>query len=99
MAELYTAWDECRELGKGEFGVVRAAFRKSDGIEVALKRFKERKVDKDIGVHFSALREIRIMRETCHPNIVQLYDVSVNNTNVCHCCLLKSSFAFIYLSI
>jgi serine/threonine protein kinase len=85
MADQYTPWNECRELGQGEFGIVRAAFRKHDGVEVALKRFKQRREDKEIGVHFSAIREIRVMRETCHPNIVQLYDVGFISSSCFFC--------------
>lgn len=79
---LYTSWGEGRELGAGTFGEVRAARRKSDGLEVALKRIKRDASEVDAGVSYSALREIRVIRELRHPNIMGLHDVFVSGNQV-----------------
>lgn len=78
MAEAYTPWEECRELGQGTFGVVRAAVRQADGLAVALKRIKRDPDHAKFGVSFSALREVRVMRELKHPHLVDLLDVFVD---------------------
>lgn len=78
MAEAYTPWLECRELGQGTFGEVRAAVRKADGLAVALKRIKRDADHAKFGVSFSALREIRVMRELKHPHLVDLFDVFID---------------------
>jgi cyclin-dependent kinase 7 len=82
MASHYTTWEDCRELGTGTFGVVRAARRKSDGLEVALKKIKRDPSYSQCGLSYSALREIRVMRELKHSNVVELLDVFVSDGSV-----------------
>ena len=78
MAEAYTPWAECRPLGEGTFGVVKAAVRKVDARPVALKRIKPDPEQGRFGISHSALREIRVMRELKHPHLVDLLDVFVD---------------------
>jgi serine/threonine protein kinase len=40
---------------------------------VAIKKFKQ--ANNEDGIPFSALREIKLLQETDHENIVKLYDV------------------------
>jgi cyclin-dependent kinase 7 len=60
-------------LGEGTAGIVHKAKRKSDGKMVAIKQIR-RTVYKH-GVNGSGLREVKVLRELHHPNIVQLVDI------------------------
>ncbi|EFO91047.1 hypothetical protein GCK72_008427 [Caenorhabditis remanei] len=66
-------YDKMEKIGEGTYGTVFKARNKSSGEIVALKRV--RLDDDDEGVPSSALREICILRELKHRNVVRLYDV------------------------
>jgi cyclin-dependent kinase 7 len=66
-------YDIIRYLGEGTAGVVHQAKRKSDGLVVAIKQIK-RTVYKH-GVNGSGLREVKILRELQHPNVIKLIDI------------------------
>ncbi|CAI4229169.1 unnamed protein product [Auanema sp. JU1783] len=61
------------KIGEGTYGTVFKARNKETGEVVALKRV--RLDDDDEGVPSSALREVCILRELKHKNVVRLYDV------------------------
>eukprot|EP00041_Stephanoeca_diplocostata_P007384 m.104457 g.104457 ORF g.104457 m.104457 type:complete len:312 (+) comp16849_c0_seq2:144-1079(+) len=61
------------KLGEGTYGVVYKAQDRESGEIVALKRI--RLDNNEEGVPFTALREISLLKELKHPNIVRLYDV------------------------
>jgi len=82
MVDAYTPWDQCRALGQGAFGEVRAARRASDNLEVALKRIKRGSDYGRSGLSYSALREVRVLRELRHPNVVALLDVFVGDEHL-----------------
>ena len=63
------------ELGKGQFGVVHDAIRRSDGLRVAIKRMKKLDQVGYEGLNFTALREINYLQELHSPNIINLVDV------------------------
>jgi len=61
------------KVGEGTYGVVYKARDKVSGEIVALK--KTRLENEDEGVPSTAIREISLLRELSHPNIVDLKDV------------------------
>lgn len=83
--------------GEGTFGVVYRATEKATGRKVAIKKLRILKAED--GVVFSAYREIKMLQELKHDNVVgvcnsfsfirllivaqQLLDVIVHNANVC----------------
>lgn len=64
-------------LGRGTWGEVFKATRTADRATVAVKRILHKPELEKNGINFTALREIRLMRELHHPNIVELVDVFV----------------------
>jgi len=60
-------------IGEGTYGVVMKARHKATGQMVAIKQFKES--DEDEQVRKTALREIRILKQLRHENIVSLLEV------------------------
>jgi serine/threonine protein kinase len=64
---------EIVRLGYGSFGLVLAGFLKSDGRPVAVKIITAANEE----LSSSAVREMALLRELRHPNIVPLYDVLV----------------------
>ncbi|CAI5444964.1 unnamed protein product [Caenorhabditis angaria] len=66
-------YDKMEKIGEGTYGTVFKARNKDSGEIVALKRV--RLDDDDEGVPSSALREVCILRELKHRNVVRLYDV------------------------
>lgn len=61
------------KLGEGTYGVVFKAIDRTTGRYLALKRI--RLADEDEGVPSTAIREISLLKELSHPNVVQLVDV------------------------
>jgi len=68
--EKYSKIDK---LGEGTYGIVYKAKNRETGEIVALKRI--RLDSEDEGVPCTAIREISLLKELKHPNIVRLYDV------------------------
>jgi serine/threonine protein kinase len=61
-----------RELGHGAFGVAFLTTRKDDGRRCVIKRIRMREMSKrDAG---AARREVSVMQEVKHPNIIGYYD-------------------------
>ena len=66
-------YEKLEKIGEGTYGTVFKAKNRETGEIVALKRV--RLDDDDEGVPSSALREICLLKELKHKNIVALYDV------------------------
>jgi cyclin-dependent kinase 7 len=61
-----------KPLGQGTWGVVHMAEQKETGRLVAIKRIKSER--KEEGINFTAVREIKLLRELKHENIIELVD-------------------------
>lgn len=66
-------YQKLQRIGEGTYGVVYKAKHKEHGTILALKRI--RLDSEDEGVPCTAIREISLLKELNHPNIVRLYDV------------------------
>lgn len=72
-AESMDRYQKMEKVGEGTYGVVYKARDTVSGAIVALK--KTRLEAEDEGVPSTAIREISLLRELSHPNIVDLKDV------------------------
>lgn len=71
QANLYT---KIEKIGEGTYGVVYKARNKITGQLVALKKI--RLENQEEGVPSTAIREISLLKELKHPNIVHLQDIT-----------------------
>jgi cyclin-dependent kinase-like len=60
-------------IGEGTYGVVMKARHRTTGKLVAIKRFKQ--ADEDDHVRKTSTREVRMLQQLKHPNVVRLEDV------------------------
>ena len=74
------------QIGEGTYGVVFKARERESGQTIALKRIRLEHSDE--GVPPTAIREISLLKELRHNNIVRLYDV-VHSENLLY--LVSSS--------
>lgn len=72
------------ELGSGQFAIVRKCKEKSTSIEYAAKFIKKRRLSSSRrGVSREEIeREVNILREIQHSNIITLHDIFENKTDV-----------------
>uniref|UniRef100_A0A3P9K4Y9 non-specific serine/threonine protein kinase n=1 Tax=Oryzias latipes TaxID=8090 RepID=A0A3P9K4Y9_ORYLA len=72
------------ELGSGQFAIVRKCREKSTGSEYAAKFIKKRRLSSSRrGVSREEIeREVNILREIQHSNIITLHDIFENKTDV-----------------
>ncbi|ORX48104.1 Pkinase-domain-containing protein [Piromyces finnis] len=72
------------DIGSGSFGTVYKAIRKYDNQEVAVKIVSKKKLVSKPGSNLMKYleREINILKSVKHKNIIQLYDVYEDSTNV-----------------
>jgi len=73
MVNMSEKYEKLDKLGEGTFGVVYRAKNIQNGEEVALKKI--RKQQDEEGVPSSALREISLLKELQHVNVVRLVEV------------------------
>ncbi|XP_054421281.1 death-associated protein kinase 2 isoform X2 [Pteronotus mesoamericanus] len=77
-------YDIGEELGSGQFAIVKKCQEKSTGLEYAAKFIKKRQSRASRrGVCREEIeREVSILRQLLHPNIITLHDVFENRTDV-----------------
>lgn len=73
-------YEKVKFLGRGTYGEVWMALDKKTNSSVAVKQI--RIVEEGEGIHFTALREIMILQELKHPNVIQLSDIFYKNSNI-----------------
>ncbi|CAM8881826.1 unnamed protein product [Rhodiola kirilowii] len=81
--EWLQQYDLLGKIGEGTYGLVFLARIKSStnrGKSIAIKKFKQSK-DGD-GVSPTAIREIMLLREISHENVVQLVNVHINHVDM-----------------
>ena len=66
-------YQKIEKIGEGTYGVVYKAQNRLTGELVALKKIRLEAEDE--GIPSTAIREISILKELQHPNIVRLHDV------------------------
>lgn len=66
MLEQY---NKIEKIGEGTYGVVYKALNRSTGETVAMKKI--RLESEDEGVPSTAIREISLLKELVHPNVVK----------------------------
>jgi cyclin-dependent kinase 7 len=68
---LTSKYDRGALLGEGTWGLVFQASRLEDGTQVAIKRIKPAPRIEE-GISFSALREIKYLKQLKHENIIEV---------------------------
>ncbi|KAI9222506.1 kinase-like domain-containing protein [Blastocladiella britannica] len=66
-------YDKLSPIGEGTYGVVMKCRHRETGQIVAIKKFKES--DDDAQIRKTALREVRMLKQLKHENIINLLDV------------------------
>ena len=66
-------YDKLEKLGEGTYGVVHKCIEKKTGVTVAIKKIRLEHADE--GIPSTAIREISLLQELNHPNIIQLKDI------------------------
>ncbi len=69
-------YQKLEKIGEGTYGVVYKAKDRKSGKIIALKRIRLEAEDE--GIPSTAIREISLLKELRHPNIVR-YDLSIIN--------------------
>ncbi|CAB3402911.1 unnamed protein product [Caenorhabditis bovis] len=77
---LLTDYTMLGQIGEGTYGQVYKAVNKKTGEQVALKRV--RLENEKEGFPITAVREIKILRQLNHKNIVRLIDIVTDNASV-----------------
>lgn len=68
-------YDGTYQIGQGAYGIVFRGIQKSTGDTVAIKKIPSNEAAPEGGVPCNVIREISLLRELEHPNVVRLLDV------------------------
>jgi serine/threonine protein kinase len=76
-------FEKIEKIGSGTYGVVYKGYKKNQNGGKEIVAIKKMKIDlENEGIPSTALREITILRELKHPNIVRLLDVVLNDSKL-----------------
>lgn len=78
--EILATYQKIDKIGEGTYGVVYKAIERANGNVVALKKI--RLESEEEGVPSTAIREISVLKELHHENIVSLLDVVHSDTKL-----------------
>uniref|UniRef100_A0A7S3QM04 cyclin-dependent kinase n=1 Tax=Dunaliella tertiolecta TaxID=3047 RepID=A0A7S3QM04_DUNTE len=73
ILDSVTEYEKICRIGEGTYGIVYKARHRGTGDVVALKKVGFNRA-RD-GIPVTSMRELRVLQETCHPNIVRLLKV------------------------
>ena len=71
--EIEEHYEKKDKLGEGTYGVVHKCIEKATQQTVAIKKIRLEHADE--GIPSTAIREIALLQELDHPNIIQLKDI------------------------
>lgn len=69
-------YERTNRIGQGAYGIVYRGVHRSSGDVVAIKRIPFTEASPEGGVPCNVIREISLLRELDHPNVVRLRDVN-----------------------
>ena len=82
MEGIFEKYDLREQLGHGAFAVVQRCIEKSSGRSFAVKNIDKKKVAKNPKLSYHVHREIEILRNVNHPNVVQYVDFFEGTSNM-----------------
>lgn len=79
LRRLHQRYEVLNVVGEGAYGLVMRCTEKGTGRQVAIKEFKVNDKDPDAeDVRRTARREVKLLRELQHPNVVSIVRVCVD---------------------
>ena len=83
QTEKFKRYEKLNFLGEGQFATVYKARDTETGVIVAIKKIKYgNRIEAADGINRTALREIKLLKEIRHPNIIGLVDVFGHGSNI-----------------
>ena len=73
-----------KNIGKGAYGQIKLCedLKPEPGQESKYIALKKMKIDQSVGINFTSIREIKILQQCQHPNIMKLLDIFTENQSL-----------------